>query len=82
MNRMHDSVQDVAQLLKRGGLGWIVATALEAGGPLRMLGAQAAFMFDPLLSGESGVLTKFGEILEDPEAYSDLISILREEASA
>jgi hypothetical protein len=39
-------------------------------------------MFDPLLSGESGVLTKFGEILEDPEAYSDLISILREEASA
>ncbi|MGD8553753.1 MAG: hypothetical protein PVG02_08830, partial [Anaerolineales bacterium] len=76
-----DSVHDVARLLKRGGLGSVFAAVLEAGGPLRVLGAQAAFMFDPLLGGDAGTLTRFGEILEDPEAFADLISVLRDEDS-
>ena len=82
MMSSRDSVPEIARLLKRGGLGSWFAALLEAGGPLRVLGAQAAFMFNPLLSGQSGVLTQFGEILEDPEAFADLISILRDEAKS
>jgi hypothetical protein len=72
-------VQNVARSLKRGGLGPIIATLLEASRPLRVLGAQAAFIFDPLFGGDSGALMRFGEILEDPEAFADLIRVLREE---
>ncbi len=82
MMSRHDSVRDVARLIKRGGFGSIFAAVLEAGGPLRVLGAQAAFLFDPLFSGRSGALTKFGEILEDPEAFEDLIEVLKDEGSA
>jgi hypothetical protein len=79
MMSKRDSVRDLARLLKRGGLGSIFAAVLEAGGPLRVLGAQAAFLFDPLFGGGEGALARFGEILEDPEAFRDLISVLREE---
>jgi hypothetical protein len=67
--------------MKRGGFGSLVAAVLEAGGPLRVIGAQAAFLFNPLFSGRSGTLTTFGEILEDAEAYQDLIEALRDEGS-
>lgn len=78
----HESVRDVARLMKRGGFGFVFATLLEAGGPLRVLGAQAAFLLDPLFSGRSGALTMLGEILEDAEAYELLVDELRDEGSA
>ncbi len=78
----HDSVQDVVRLMKRGGFGSLFAAVLEAGGPLRVLGAQAAFFCDPLFSASSGTLTKLGEILEDPEAYKDLLEALKDEGPA
>lgn len=81
MMMANNSVQDVARFLKRGGFASIFATMLEAAQPLRVLGAQAAFIFDPLLGGDSGALTLFGEVLEDPEAFANLIDVLRNEAS-
>jgi hypothetical protein len=81
MMSSRDSVHEIARLLKRGGLGSIFAVMLEAAGPLRVLGAQAAFIFDPLFGGQSSALTQFGEILEDPEAFDILISTLKDGTS-
>jgi hypothetical protein len=81
MMSSRESVPEIARLLKRGGLGSIVAAMLEAASPLRVLGAQAAFIFDPLFSGHSKALTQFGEILEDPEAFEILISTLKDGTS-
>lgn len=75
----YDSVHNVARLLKRGGLGTIVAAMLEAARPLHVLGAQAAFIIDPFFGGDEGALSQFGHVLEDPEAFADLISVLRDE---
>jgi hypothetical protein len=74
----HDSVQDLARLLKRGGLGSIFAAVLEAAKPLRVLGAQAAFIIGPIFGGDSGTLSKLGEVLEDPEAFAILVDELRD----
>ncbi len=56
------------------GLGNILATFLDAAGPLALLGAQAAYALEPLLgSGWSDL----GVALEDPDRLSWLIEALR-----
>ncbi len=56
------------------GLGNILATFLDAAGPLALLGAQLVYGLEPLLgSGWSEV----GGALEDPEQLEQLIEALR-----
>lgn len=58
-------------------MGGIVAAFLDAGGPILPLGAQAAYMISPFMGGPSGSLNEFGKMLEDPDAVSELIVMLR-----
>lgn len=75
----HETARDVARVIKRGGFGSIVAAFLEAASPLRVLGAQFAFVFDPLLGGRDRALLRFGQVLEDDEAFSVLLDDLKDE---
>jgi hypothetical protein len=58
-------------------MGGIVAAFLDAGGPILPLGAQAAYLIDPIVGGPTGTWNEFGKILEDPDAVSELIVMLR-----
>lgn len=57
----------------------MAAAFLDAGGPILPLGAQAAYLISPLLGGPSGPWNEFGKLLEDPDAVSELIGMLRKE---
>ncbi|HUS84869.1 MAG TPA: hypothetical protein VMX56_06965 [Anaerolineales bacterium] len=67
----------LVRILQRSGMGGIVAAFLDAGGPILPLGAQAAYMISPFMGGPSGSLNEFGKMLEDPDAVSELIVMLR-----
>jgi hypothetical protein len=41
------------------------------------LGAQAAYLLNPFMGGSSGTWNEFGKLLEDPDAISELIVMLR-----
>ncbi len=67
----------LARILRRTGLGGLVAAFLDAGGPILPLGAQAAYLLNPFMSSPSGTWNEFGKIMEDPDAISELIEMLR-----
>ncbi len=67
----------LARILRRFGLGDLVAAFLDAGGPILPLGAQAVYLLNPFMSGPSGTWNEFGKIMEDPDAISELIVMLR-----
>ncbi|MEE8121792.1 MAG: hypothetical protein V3T55_09700 [Anaerolineales bacterium] len=67
----------LARTLRRSGMGGLVAAFLDAGGPILPLGAQAAYLISPFMGGPSGTWNEFGKILEDPDAVSELIVMLR-----
>lgn len=67
----------LARMLRRSGLGGLVAAFLDAGGPILPLGAQAVYLLNPFMSGPSGTWNEFGKIMEDPDAVSELIVLLR-----
>jgi hypothetical protein len=58
-------------------MGGLVAAFLDAGGPILPLGAQAAYLISPFMGDPSGTWNEFGNILEDPDAVSELIAMLR-----
>jgi hypothetical protein len=68
--------------------GWrvhqIAAALLEAGGPLKLIGAQLVFISQPLLSGllADEKLGTLAGLLEEPEKTATFIQILREEETA
>lgn len=67
----------LARTIRRSGLGGLVAAFLDASGPILPLGAQAAYLISPFMSGPSGTLNEFGKMLEDTDAVSELIVMLR-----
>jgi hypothetical protein len=67
--------QDLGRKLRATGMGGILAVLLEAAGPLTVLGAQAAYIADPLFDGLG--LGELGRILEDPGQVSELVDELR-----
>ena len=75
MTRMHDLTEDLARKLRRTGMGGVAAMLLEAAGPLTLIGAQAAYIVEPLFGGEE--LHDIGRVLEDPEKVRRLIDQLR-----
>jgi hypothetical protein len=67
--------QDLARKLRATGMGGILAILLEAAGPLTVIGAQAAYLADPLFGGLD--LHELGRVLEDPQQVSELVDELR-----
>jgi hypothetical protein len=68
--------------LHRTGLHGFVADLLEAMGPLTYLGAQAAYLLEPMANGVENPIGSFARFLEDPEQISGFIESLREEGEA
>jgi hypothetical protein len=68
--------------LHRAGLHGFVADLLEAMGPLTYLGAQAAYLLEPMASGAENPIGNFARFLEDPDRVSGFIANLREEGEA
>ena len=70
-----------AEFLRRSGLEGLAAWALEAAGPLTVLGAQALYLGSPLLrpvwSNEQ--IEALGGLLEDHSEAMAFASFLREE---
>ncbi|MBN2045895.1 MAG: hypothetical protein JW757_12800 [Anaerolineales bacterium] len=62
----------------------IAAVLLEAGGPLKIIGAQLVFVGQPLFSGlmSKDHLDLLAGILEEPEKTETFVQFLREEAQA
>jgi hypothetical protein len=75
MTGMHDLTEDLARKLRRTGMGGVAAVLLEAAGPLALIGAQAAYIVEPLFGGEE--LHSIGRVLEDPKKVRLLIDQLR-----
>ncbi len=73
-----------AKTLRRLGLENLAAWALEAGGPLTLLGAQALYLGGPLLRPllSEARLDDLAALLEDGEEQRAFISFLHEEAAS
>lgn len=69
-----------AASLHRWGVQDLAAVVLEALGPLTLFGAQAVYLFQPLLKHDlsSGHLEALAHILEDDSETQAFISYLRE----
>lgn len=79
MNKSESASENVARWLRRTGLNGLVATVLEAVGPLTYLGAQVAFLVEPLFGGAEGHIHDFARLLEDPDQVADFVTRLRVE---
>lgn len=73
-----------AKALRRLGLENLAVWALEAGGPLTLLGAQALYLGGPLLRPllSETRLDDLAALLEDGEEQRAFISFLHEEAAS
>lgn len=71
-----------ADALRRRGLEELAVWALEAGGPLTLLGAQALYLGGPLLRPflADASLDDLASLLEDDEARRAFVALLQEEA--
>lgn len=68
-----------AESLRRLKLDGFAAWALEAGGPLTILGAQAVYISQPFFSG--GKLSSLAHMLEEDEEAQAFARYLRGEES-
>jgi len=66
-----NATRGIVAWLRRAGLNFVAAEALEAFAPLATIGAQLGYMADPFISGSA----EFGRQLENPE---ELIRQLRD----
>jgi len=73
-----------ADFLRRLGLENLAAWALEAGGPLTALGAQALYIGEPLLrpAFSNAQVDALAHLLEDDKEMRAFVSFLREEGKA
>lgn len=69
-----------ANSLQRWGIRDLVATFLEAIGPLSILGAQVVYLGQPFIRSlvPDGTLKALTELLEDPEEAKDFSTYLRQ----
>ena len=75
-------MQRWAARLQHWRIHQIAAALLEAGGPLKIIGAQLVFISQPLFSGlmSGDRLDLLAGILEEPEKTNAFVNFLREEA--
>jgi hypothetical protein len=69
--------------LQRWGLGKMAAFFLDAGGPIRILAAQAIYIGQPFLHQAVSAehLEALANLLEDQELAKEFAAVLREENS-
>jgi hypothetical protein len=67
----------LVRILQRAGLAGVAAGFLDASRPILPLGAQAAYMLNPIFSASTASWTEIGKMLEDPDSISELIVMLR-----
>ena len=79
MNRNDSSADRVIRWLHRAGLNGLAAFLLDAAGPLLPLGAQVAFLLEPLFGQAENPFSDFARRLEDPSQLSILMENLRAE---
>jgi len=74
-------VEDLIQRRLRSlGLSGLGASFLEALAPLAPVGAQLAYVLDPMIASQPGSwLAQMGSLLEQPDNVDALIRRLREE---
>ncbi len=79
MDAQRQFVDRMVEWLQAMGLAEFAAAALKAAGPLNLLGAQAIFMIEPLISAPGSALGEFAHRLEDPHQVEELVQRLREQ---
>ncbi|HEY71456.1 MAG TPA: hypothetical protein G4O08_12825 [Anaerolineae bacterium] len=79
MDAQRQFTDRMVEWLQAMGLAEFAAVVLEAAGPLNILGAQAIFMIEPLVSTPGGALGEFGQKLEDPLQVENLVRRLRKQ---
>lgn len=67
----------LAVKLRAAGLDGIAFALLEGVAPLAWVGAQAAYLAEPLFGGPGGRLHDMARLLEDPAGVGDLLDRLR-----
>ncbi len=82
MDTNHHIWREWANTLHRWGLENLVASFLEAAGPLTLIGAQAVYIGQPILNGivPSGHLAALASLLEDDRQREEFVVYLREES--
>ena len=77
-------MQTWAARLQRWRMHQIAAVLLEAGGPLKLIGAQLVFISQPIFSGllAGEQIEALAGLLEEPEKTKTFIQFLREDETA
>ena len=73
--------RQIARWLNNQGLQGVVAFLLEVGRPFSILGAQAAYIVEPLFGSRRGLFQDLGRFLEDPEQIDVLMDQLHKSES-
>jgi hypothetical protein len=83
MNSDQQIWQAWADKLHRWGLGYWVASLLEAAGPLTTIGAQVVYLSQPFLNLalQHHHINALASMLEEPERMKMFAAFLREENS-
>jgi hypothetical protein len=75
------NTRKIARWLNNQGLQGIAAFLLEVGKPFSVLGAQAAYIAEPLFGGRRKLFQDFARFLEDSEQIDTFMDQLNEEVS-
>lgn len=69
-------------VLQRWGLKNLVASLLEAAGPLSVIGAQVVYIGEPVMDGlmPAGHMRALAEMLADDDQRREFVADLRKEA--
>lgn len=79
MNETIGTPERVAGWLRRARLDGLAVVLLEAFNPWTALGAQAAYLLEPIFGFSDGRLREVARLLEDPDQVADLIAYLHKE---
>jgi hypothetical protein len=82
MNEYRHIWQSWVDSMHRWGINDLIASLLEAAGPLTILAAQAIYIGKPLVVGQrsNNSLTALADMLESSQQTQAFISLLREES--
>ena len=73
MKDQPNKTRQIASWLNDQGLQGVAAFLLEVGRPFSILGAQAAYIVEPLFGSQRGLFQDLARILEDPEQIDALM---------
>jgi hypothetical protein len=80
MNSLRSFWPDWLVTLQKTGLKTWTSWALDAAGPLNVLGAQMIYLAHPLFSDDDGQMQALAHILEDEDETRAFVTFLREDS--